>query len=153
MESILKIIAGTFLALFAGIWIYVAVKLFRFDPTDETPKLVFSPEFAGVAGLVAAAVASGTASVLGIEIQKGRLAGGGATLMSAVQTSRFLKLGILTYFAVGVGNLLVWLKDTEVAPEMIAAFALGALGWMSGAFSAVFQSSGGGGGGGGGGVA
>jgi hypothetical protein len=52
-------------------------------------------------------IAGGTASVLGIEIQKARTAGGGVTtLMSAVQTSAFLKLGILTYLTVGVGSLL-----------------------------------------------
>jgi hypothetical protein len=147
MTGILRFIAGIFLALFAGIWLYVAIKLFRFDPSDETPKLVFSQEFAGVAGLLATTVAAGTASVLGIEIQKGRMNGGGSatTLMEAVKTSGFLKIGIFTYLIVGVVNLLAWLNDTEVAPEMVAAFALGALGWMGGAFSAVFQSSGGGG--------
>jgi hypothetical protein len=147
MAGTLKIIAGTFLLLFAGMWIYVGWRLYDFDPTDEKPKLVFSPEFASVAGFVAAAVAAGTAAVLGIEIQKGRNGGGGGaeTLANAVKTSALLQFGILLYFAVGLGILLVWLSDTEIAPEMVASFAWGALGWMAGAFTAVFQSTGGGG--------
>jgi hypothetical protein len=148
MEGTLRTIAGSFLALFAGIWLYVGWKLYDFDPTVDKPKLVFSSEFASVAGFLAAAVAAGTATVLGIEIQKAQQDRRVGTLASAVGASALLKVGILLYFAIGLLILLLWLGDTDVAPEMVAAFALGALGWMAGAFSAVFQSSGGGGGGG-----
>jgi len=116
-------------------------KLWKFDPSTAVPKLEFSEAVAGVAGLVSSAVAAATAGVLGIEIQKGRAAGGTATLMAAVKASTFLKIGVLTYLIVGLVNLLVWLGNSSVAPEMIGAFALGALGWMGGAFSAVFNSS------------
>ena len=145
MEGTLKIIAATFLLLFAGIWLYVAWELWQFDATDERPVREFSEAFASVAGLVAGAVAGGTAAVLGIEIQKaqgggGGGGGGGNTLANAVKASGLLKAGVLVYFFVGLVNLLVWLGDTAIAPEMVATFALGVLGWMSGAFSAVFQS-------------
>ena len=146
MDTILKAIAAVFLALFAGIWLWVAWKLWRFNPTTEVPTLTFSEAIAGTAGLVSVAVASATAGVLGIEIQKGRGSGRtGITLTDAVKASTFLKIGVLTYFIVGVVNLVVWLGNSEVAPEMVGAFALGVLGWMGGAFSAVFQSAGGGG--------
>ena len=140
MEGILKIIAGTFLLLFAGIWLYVAKEIWQFDATDTEPVREFSEGFASVAGLVAGAVAGATAAVLGIEIQKARGAGGGGTLARAVGGSWLLKAGVLVYFFTGVITLVAWLKDTEVAPEMVATFVLGVIGWMSGAFAAVFQS-------------
>jgi hypothetical protein len=142
MEGTLKFIATAFLALFAGVWLWVAWKLWQFDPTTAVPKLVFTDGQAGAAGLMSSAVASATAAVLGIEIQKARTAGGGGLFARAVKGSRLLKTGIATYLVVGLVNFAVWFPDTDVAPEMIAAFCLGLVGWMAGAFSAVFQSSG-----------
>ena len=47
MDTILKAIAAVFLALFAGIWLWVAWKLWRFNPTTEVPTLTFSEAIAG----------------------------------------------------------------------------------------------------------
>jgi hypothetical protein len=85
------------------------------------------------------------ASVRGFEIQKAISEGGDRAaittrLNQAVWTSAFLMTGIVLYLGVGVFNLVVWLGNSEVAPEMIGAFALGILGWLAGAFSAAFRT-------------
>jgi hypothetical protein len=143
MIKVLRFIAGVFLALFAFIWLWVAWKLLTFDPSETVPTLEFSDGQAATAGLLSAAVAASTASVLGIEIQKARTGTdlGVQTISNAIQASLFLKAGIIVYLLVGVVNLLVWFFNTDVAPEMVASFALGALGWMGGAFGSAFQSS------------
>ena len=70
MKSLLGVLALAFLALFAGIWIWIGWKLWHFSGTPHHPKLDFSDAVVTVAGFVASAVGAGTASVLGIEIQK-----------------------------------------------------------------------------------
>lgn len=82
--------------------------------------------------------------MLGFEIKKAMTEGGlraeiATRLTTAFWKSAFLKAGVLLYLLVGVFNLIVWLGNSEAAPEMIAAFALGVLGWLGGAFSAAFR--------------
>ena len=143
MKSLLGILSLGFMALFAGIWIWIGWKLWHFNPTPAHPKLDFSDAVVTVAGFLASAVGAGTASVLGFEIQK--VAKNGITLAAAVgqaaTSSALLVLGILLYASVGVFVLLVWLGHSEQAPDMIGAFSLGALGWLAGAFSAVFRKT------------
>jgi hypothetical protein len=52
-----------------------------------------------------------------------------------------LSIGILTYALVGVFVLVVWLVKSDIATDMVSAFALGVLGWLGGSFAAVFQKS------------
>jgi hypothetical protein len=138
---VLRLLALLFLALFAGVWLWVAWKLHRFTPSTATPKLEFSDAVASTAGLLASGVGAGTASVLGIQIQKDKHAHLAARVAGATKSSWVLTAGILIYVGVGVVNLLVWLGNSSVAPEMIAAFSLGALAWLAGAFSAVFAAN------------
>jgi hypothetical protein len=58
------------LALFAGIWIWVGVKILTFHPTPTQDKVTFTDAQVMVAGFLASAVGAGTASILGIEVQK-----------------------------------------------------------------------------------
>jgi hypothetical protein len=141
MRWLLQALALAFLALFAGLWIWIGWELWHFDPTKEHPKLDFSDAVVTVAGFVAAGVAAGTASILGIEIQKVTTSSQtmAARVSKAATTSALLVAGILVYAAVGGFNLVVWLAHSDQAPDMIGAFALGALGWLAGAFSAVFR--------------
>src|SRR6266508_4210125 len=133
MKIMLQLVAGAFLALFAGLWIWIAWKVWRFDSNGGTEALEFSD------GIVASAVAAGTAAVLGIEIQRrsGRLS---ARVNSAVASSPLLFAGVVAYIVVGGLNLVVWLGNSDAAPDMVGTFALGALGWLAGAFASVFSA-------------
>jgi len=140
--GVLRFLALLFLALFAGVWLWVAWKLHGFTPSTATPKLEFSDAVASTAGILASGVGAGTASVLGIQIQKTPSRGNLAVRVAgATSSSGVLTAGIVIYVLVGVVNLLVWLGNSSVAPEMIAAFSLGALAWLAGAFSAVFAAT------------
>ncbi|HEX9967197.1 MAG TPA: hypothetical protein VGB06_04580, partial [Solirubrobacterales bacterium] len=108
------------------------------------PVVSFSEAQAAIAGFLASVVAAGTAAVLGIEVQK-PVEGVAqptavARLRNAVTKSDLLVAGIVVYAVVGVLILLVWFFDSNEAPEMVGTFALGALGWLAGAFSAVFAA-------------
>ena len=127
------------LVLFAAIWIWIGVELLLFD---GKPPLSFDEAQVEVAGFLASAVGAGTASVLGIEIHK---AGADETLLAkkvgaAFANSLLLVAGVATYAIVGVFVLAVWVFNSTVAPDMIGAFALGVLGWLAGAFTAVFRT-------------
>jgi cation transporter-like permease len=140
--SLLGILTLAFLALFAGIWIWIGWELWHFTATPEHPKLDLSDAVVTVAGFIASAVAAGTASVLGIEIQK---ADSGNTLAArvgkAATDTKLLAFGILLYAGVGAFVLLVWLGHSEQAPDLLGAFSLGVLGWFAGAFAAVFRKA------------
>jgi hypothetical protein len=142
MQRILGILALVVLALFGGVWLWVGFKLLGFDPTDAKPKLDFTDAQVTVAGFLASAVGAGTASVLGIEIQK--VADGNnlaAQVGKAARSSVVLTIGIVLYAGVGTFVLLVWFFNSGQSPDMIGAFALGILGWLAGAFAAVFRKA------------
>ena len=144
MRGILNILALWMLALFAGIWIWIGWKLWHFNPTMEKPKLDLSDAVVSVAGFLASSVGAGTASVLGIEIQKVQDGGDktfGSKISAAAQSNFLLLLGIVVYAAVGPFNLLAWLGHSSAAPELIGAFGVGVLGWLGGAFTAVFRKT------------
>jgi hypothetical protein len=140
-------LASLVLVLFAGVWIWVGCKILFFDASTATPTLSFSDAQVTVAGFLASAVGAGTASVLGIEIQKIAQADpvAGQSLATqvgqAAASSWLLVLGIALYALVGCFVLIVWFFDSNIAPEMAGAFALGVLGWLAGAFAAVFRTS------------
>jgi hypothetical protein len=100
-----------------------------------------------VAGFLASAIGAGTASVLGIEIQKVQQQDGatggpmsiGAQVNQAARSSILLMVGIATYAAVGVFVLVVWFFTSGKSTDVIGAFSFGVLGWLAGAFAAVFR--------------
>lgn len=142
MSRILQLLASLLLVLFAGIWIWVGVKIWMFHPTQAQDKVTFTAAQVMVAGFLASAVGAGTASVLGIEIQKIPSQHGDSVAIQigqAAKGSRMLSIGIATYAVVGVFVLVVWLAKSNVSSDMVSAFALGVLGWLGGAFAAVFQ--------------
>lgn len=143
-----KIVAGVFLAGFVGIWLWITIKVFRFDPTIETPQLVLSSSFAAISGALSGTVAAGTAAVLGIEVQKRRsvkrtgaaATSTGAALAEAATASPLIIAGVCAYFLVGLLLIIAWLVKGDAAPDAVQSFAVGSLGWMGGAFVAVFAA-------------
>lgn len=149
-DGLLSGLALLVLMLFAGAWIWIGFKLLFFDSSQDNPALSFTDAQVTIAGFLASAVGAGTASVLGIEIQKVRdaTARDGVNQSLAAQVSKaaagswLLLVGIALYAVVGCFVLVVYFFDSEVAPEMVRAFSFGVLGWLAGAFAAVFQASG-----------
>jgi hypothetical protein len=144
MSRVLTLLAAAVLLLFAGMWVWIAIKLLGFHPTTAHPKLAFTSAQVTVAGFLASAVGAGTASVLGIEIQKVQAAAGQTVAFQvgqAAKSSFLLFVGIAAYALVGIVVLLAWLAKSNDSPDMIGAFALGVLGWLAGAFAAVFRKS------------
>lgn len=68
--TLVSLIALAFLAAFVGVWGWIAVELWRFEPSDAVPTLDLEAKVVEVAGFLAATVGAGTAAFLGIEIQK-----------------------------------------------------------------------------------
>lgn len=142
MNRILQTLSLLVLFLFGVIWGWIGIRLLTFHPSAQTPTLDLSDRMVTVAGFLASAVGAGTASVLGIEIQK---VGGTASMASqvnaAAKSSWLLVLGILLYALIGVFVLLVWLFTSTEPPDMVGAFSLGVLGWLAGALAAVFRKT------------
>jgi len=145
-EHILEVAAGTVLALFAGVWGWIAVELLLFDATPKEPTLSLDEVQLLFAGFFASAVGAGTASVLGFEIQNiprdnqpnpTTIAG---RINEAARTSSLLTTGVLVYLLVGIFVAGVFFFRSDVAPDMVDTFAMGVLGWLGGAFSAVFRA-------------
>ncbi len=147
--NLVTALAGLVLLLFAGVWIWLSIKLLTFTASTAHPTLTFSTAQVTVGGFLASAVGAGTASVLGFEIQQVSAAPGAmvarpnvaAQVNQAVTGSPVLLLGILTYAGVGIIVLVSWLIDSSGAPDVISSFGLGVLGWLAGAFGAVFRKS------------
>jgi hypothetical protein len=147
----LTLVALMLLALFAGIWIFVGIKLITFTATDAHPTVEFSTAIATTAGFLAATVATVTAAILGIEVQKVRQdstttsttssnASVATSTQDAFKNSTLLWIGALTYLLVGLFVLIVWLARSEQAADMIETFALGILGWIAGGFASLYRT-------------
>lgn len=134
-------IAATVLALFSAVWLWIGFKMLGFDASASTPTLTFTEAQVTVAGFLASAVGAGTASVLGIEIQKKSAESTVARQVTKAATSSWLLVaGIVLYVLVGGFVLVVWFFESDIAPDMVSAFSLGVLGWLAGAFAAVFRT-------------
>lgn len=144
MSRILQLLALLVLLLFAGIWVWVGVRILQFHPTSPGQKVTFTNAQVMVAGFLSSAVGAGTASVLGIEVQKVSAEQGQSIAVQVGQATKgslMLSIGILVYALVGTFVLLVWLAKSDSATDMVSAFALGVLGWLGGSFAAVFRKS------------
>jgi dolichol kinase len=134
--------AGLLLVLFAGAWSLIGAALLAFPATTTVPVLVLPAAQVNIAGLLAAAVGAGTASVLGIEVAKQP-----ATQTTAAQTERVLRdnpllgAGVIVYGVVGTFVLVVYYFRSAEAPDAVAAFALGVLGWLAASFAAVYRAA------------
>src|SRR2546428_482997 len=124
------IVAAVFLAGFVGIWVWIAIKLFQFQPTDQTPRLVLSAAFATISGALSSSVGAGTAAVLGIKVQKLRSAGTPLLQSVGAAASPLIYAGVLAYLGVGAVLIVAWLVKDDAAPDVVQSFAIGALGWM-----------------------
>lgn len=145
MRSVVSIVAGTFIALFAGVWIWIGWMLIRFDPNDEVRVLVLSDPLLITAGFLASTVGAGTAAVLGITVAEVKPTNPPGTSLAdsvnaKVRANPLLLAGVLIYFFVGVFILIMWLARSDQAPDIFKTFAIGILGWAGGAFSSVFKA-------------
>jgi hypothetical protein len=79
---------------------------------------------------------------LGIEVQKERRTGRSLSksFAAAARKSPLIIAGVLAYLAVGALVIVAWLAKGDAAPEVVESFAIGAVGWMGGAFVAVFAA-------------
>jgi hypothetical protein len=143
VKSIVSVVAFLFVAAFAVLWCVLCVQVLRFSPMAGAPSFSLAQAQVVIAGFLATTVGAGTASVLGItvaEVVKANGAGFAAALNQKVKTQPLLIIGVLAYFLVGLFVLGVYFFNSAKAPEMFGAFALSALGWAGGAFSAVFKA-------------
>jgi hypothetical protein len=139
--------AGAFLALFIVVWVWIAVKLLRFSPTPIHPQLELGAAFTSISGVVSGAVGATTAAALGINVQQSLkdTQNGSTSLTEAAKAptnSPLIVIGVLSYLAVGLLLIAVWLAKGNGAPEVVQSFSVGALGWLAGSFAAVFAPSG-----------
>jgi hypothetical protein len=92
---------------------------------------------------VSGAVGATTAAALGINVQQKMksTSNGEKSLAEATKAptnSPLIVVGVLSYLAVGLLLIAVWLAKGNGAPEVVQSFSVGALGWLAGAFAAVF---------------
>jgi hypothetical protein len=146
LDHLRLVSAGAFLALFIVVWVWIALKLLRFSPTPLHPQLELGAAFTSVSGVVSGAVGATTAAALGINVQQNmkNASGGAKSLTEAAKAptnSPLIVVGVLSYLAVGLLLIAVWLAKGNGAPEVVQSFSVGALGWLAGAFAAVFAPS------------
>lgn len=141
-ELLRRLVAAIFIAGFVGIWAWIALKLFRFEPTTADPELVLSTAFVTVSGALSSSVGAGTAAVLGIEVQKIKNSGRSlrASVAKGATASPLIIAGVLAYVLVGALVIIAWLDGGAAAPDVVESFSIGALGWMAGAFVSVFAA-------------
>jgi TRAP-type C4-dicarboxylate transport system permease small subunit len=140
-----EVLAGAFLLLFAGVWGWIGFELWNFTATKEEPTLTFDEVQLGFAGFLASAVGAGTASVLGFEIQKKPDApvteeSLGTRVAKASSDSPLLPIGGFVYLVVGIAVASGFFFRSDIAPEVVSTFSWGVLGWLAGAFAAVFKA-------------
>lgn len=139
MQNLVRNLAGVFLVLFIGVWGFVIGQVWAASGSLQLPDGIVT-----VAGFLASSVGAATAAILGIEIQKiqqsGSQGGVGANVRAAAGADKMVTTGVYVYAAVGIAVLVTWLARESVSPELVKAFALGALGWFAGSFSAVFRA-------------
>lgn len=142
-KALLPILALLVLGLFVWVWGSIAIDLLQYEPTGEKPTLELSEGRVVVGGFLASAVGAGTAAVLGIEIKKAMDSNRAfaVSLAQGFANSLLLVAGVLVYAGIGALVLVAYVEHSDAAPDVVEAFALGALGWLGGAFTAVFKSS------------
>lgn len=142
VSTVLKVLALLSLAIFAVLWLWIAVGVIHFDATSEKPQYDVGDDLVAFASLFGTTVAVGTASVLGIEIQKlKRLGRMTASAALEATLSPLIATGVFTYAAVGTVVLLAWLTNQSVSPDVVKAFAMTFAGWILGGFAAVFRAA------------
>lgn len=141
IDRLRQILAAVFIALFVIVWVWIAVKTFRFHATASEPKLVLSTAFVSISGALAGSLAAGTAAVLGVKVQQFKAAG--VNLRGGVGTvlSPLIVAGVLAYLVIGLLLIVAWLVKGDASPEIVQSFSLGATAWCAAAFGAVFVAT------------
>ncbi len=143
-DRLRRIVASVFLGGFVAIWVTIAVKLFRFGATAADPRLVLDAAFATTSGALSSIVGAGTAAALGIKVQQIKSPNQSlqaSHFTQAATESPLIGLGVLAYLFVGVLLIIAWLVKGNASPDAVQSFAIGVIGWMGGAFVAIFGGS------------
>ncbi len=148
MQNIARNFSIVFLLLFAGVWGWIIREVIIFNPMNAGDVAPLPDAVITVAGFLASSVGAATAAILGIELQKiSTGAGGGdgarsiaAQVRNAATSDRMIAAGVYVYGLVGLAVLITWISLDTVSPEIVKTFALGALGWIAGTFSATFKA-------------
>jgi hypothetical protein len=138
VSTVVGVLAVLSLAIFAALWLWIAVDLMRFNPTPGHPTYDVGDNLIALASLFGTTVAVGTAAVLGIEIQKLKQLG---TLTTTGVLSPLIAAGVFTYAAVGAAVLGAWLANQSVSPDVVKAFSMTFAGWILGGFAAIFRAA------------
>lgn len=153
LQKVVYVGAAIFVALFAVWWLVICGQTYWYDPSQAEPRLEVSDFVSVVAGFLATSVAAGTATVLGITIQEIREKSRSlattevpsrrdAFRQTLTNPTTWLARGCYVYMFVGLVVLFIYAFFNKRAPEMMSTFALSALGWIAGCFSATFKASG-----------
>jgi hypothetical protein len=139
---LLEILALMFLGIFVVVWLWIGWDLWHFTPTSNQKRLDLDDGLVTAAGFLASSVGAGPAAVLGIEIKKlTDQRRGFAASVARATLSPLIFTGVLAYAVVGGVVFALWLANRSVSPDVIQAFAFGLLGWLAGAFAAVFRAA------------
>jgi hypothetical protein len=146
LKSRLKIgVSFVVIAGFTAIWVWIALDVWQFKPTDAKPKVEIDAVVSSLAGLLSTSVATATAAMLGfevktqLEVQQRWWEIVKRVLRRAFTIPGLLMLGCIAYVAIGTLVVVVYLTNRSEAPETVSAFYLSAVGWALGAFSATFK--------------
>lgn len=139
------------LAIYALVWVWLSVSTWQYVATETAPTLPVSAANASLAGLLATAVATGSANVLGFKLPEndvqtyGQLSLGGrlsSALRSMFSVSVLLTAGCVCYIVVGTLVLVTYVFNQAESPGIIAGFGLAIVAWFVAAFTSVFSTTG-----------
>jgi hypothetical protein len=155
-QQLFNIIAFVFLGLFVAVWGSVLLRVGFWVPDGRTAAPPLNGALVTAAGVLATSLSSLTASALGFTIAEVRrdeetrrgLTAGSADAATAgfnpaevtARLSGRIVAAVVVYLAVGLLVLLLWLVKGTASTDLIGAFALSLLGWLSGAAGVVFQT-------------
>ena len=140
----LDAIAYSALLAFVGIWLAIIIRswirFFAADADADPAPIELSEGLTAAAGAITTLLTARTAAVLGFTISSVASDDAQRVNPSAVTGSLnwATRLAIYTYLGVGVIVIVNWLVLNQYAPDVLAAYALGALGWLGGAASVAF---------------
>lgn len=139
-STLLKFIAFIILSAFVLVWAAVLLRAW-FDPSGNPDEPVeLSTGLVTAAGTISTLIATQTASVLGFTV--GRLASGSEAGLTrknvADRINKPTYWAICMYLLVGAAVFLTWILREGRSPEIVSAFSLSLLGWLSAGAALAF---------------
>lgn len=146
-DNLLAVIAGAYLALFTGVWIWIGVKLLLFDPErgagGEAALMSLGTLQATVAGFLATSVSSLAAGMMGVEFQRAQTTADtriASRAEAAFAGSKILSACVVNYLIVGGFVLICALARENQAPDMVKTFAISTMGFLAGGLASCARA-------------